>query len=88
MFLAFLRVQIVMELEIQRSKLNITAQINYSNSKNEKLKEENKKMKNMYKASFTLFLLLLHFCISYLRILFSVSYLFLFIVQNDAEPEF
>ena len=39
MFLAFLQVYIVMELDILRSKLNIAAQIKYSNSKM-KIKEE------------------------------------------------
>ena len=50
MFLAFLRVQTVMELNNQGSQLNIVAQINYSNSKR-KIKEENKN-RNMYKSFF------------------------------------
>ena len=73
MFLAFLQVQIVMELDIQISKLNIAAQINYF-----KKIEEKRRYKHMYKAS-----VFLSFCVSRLLCvpLFSTPCPFLFIFQ-------
>ena len=52
MFRAFFQVHKEMEVNIQGSQLNIAAQINYSNFKNEKQRSKENKNKNMHKAFF------------------------------------
>ena len=87
MFLAFIQVQTVNELDNPRSKLNIIAQITTLTLKikikEEKKENKNNKNKNMYKDFSSLsspLFLLSRFCI--ISNSFSVPYDLLFIVQS------